>query len=176
MLIFVMMSMASLAMAANTAKMKPVMTTERNELHKNINVIKIDPKIKNATPYWIIIAAGNIEKGRAATFKYIDSSTNLTKEEKVELKKFVKELWRKYRVRAIKDGNVTLITLNSKAGINLTHEEEVMLEKVAQSDKISRIGIDSCGLLPPLQKGENLSRLPAYACNYGISFLDCVMG
>ncbi|AIY90960.1 hypothetical protein GACE_1934 [Geoglobus acetivorans] len=133
-LVFVMLSsVVSPTMAANTAEMKPIMATERTELHKNINIIKVDPVLENATPYWIIIAAGIIEKGRAATFKYIDSSTNLTKEEKIELKKFVKELWRKYRVRSIKDGNVTLITLNSKAGLNLTQEEKAMLEKVAQA-------------------------------------------
>jgi len=32
-----------------TAKMKPIMTTERTELHKNINIIKIDPALENAT-------------------------------------------------------------------------------------------------------------------------------
>ena len=74
-----------------------------------------------------------MEKGRAVIFKYIDSSTSLTKEEKIELKKFMKELWRKYHVKVVKKGNVTLITLNSKAGINLTNEEKVMLEKVAQA-------------------------------------------
>ncbi len=133
-LVLVMLgSVASPAMATNTTKIKPIPTTERIELHKNINIIKIDPALENATPYWIIIAAGSIEKGRAATFKYIDSSTNLTKEEKIELKKFVKELWRKYHVKTIKDGNTTLITLSSKTGINLTKEEEAMLEKVAQA-------------------------------------------
>ena len=126
-------SVVSSAMAVNTVGMKPIIATERSELHKNINIVKVDPALKNATPYWIIIAAGSIEKGRAATIKYIDSSTNLTKEEKVTLKKFVKELWRKYRVKTIKDGNVTLITLSSKAGINLTKEEEAMLERVAQA-------------------------------------------
>ena len=73
-----------------------------------------------------------MEKGRSVTFKYIDSSTNLTEEEKIELKKFVKELWRKYRVKTIKDGYISLITLNSKR-LNLTQEEEAMLDKVAQA-------------------------------------------
>ena len=120
-------------LATSTAKMKPIMRTERTELHKNINIIKVDPTLENATPYWIIIAAGSIEKGRAVIFKYIDSSTSLTKEEKIELKKFVKELWRKYRVKTIKDGNVTLITLSSKPEIKLTKEEKAMLERVAQA-------------------------------------------
>ena len=119
-------------MAANTAKMKPVMTTERYELYKNIKIVRVDPALENATPYWIIIAAGSMEKGRSVTFKYIDSSTSLTKGEKIELKKFLKELWREYRVKTIKDGDVTLITLNSK-GLNLTQEEEAMLDKVAQA-------------------------------------------
>lgn len=120
-LVFVMLSsVISPALAANTAKMKPIMTTERNELHKNIKIVKVDPALENATPYWIIIAAGS------------NSSTSLTKEEKIELKKFLKELWRKYRVKTIKDGDVTLITLNSK-GLNLTQEEEAMLDKVAQA-------------------------------------------
>ncbi|ADC65374.1 conserved hypothetical protein [Ferroglobus placidus DSM 10642] len=133
-LVLVMLgSVVSPAMGATTAKMKPIPTTERMELHKNINIIKIDPALENATPYWIIIAAGSMEKGRAVTFKYIDSSTSLTKEEKIELKKFVKELWKKYRVKTIKDGNITLITLNSKVEINLTQEEEAMLDKVVQA-------------------------------------------
>ena len=51
-------SVVSPVVAVNTAKMKPIMTTERTELHKNINIIKIDPTLENATPYWIIIAAG----------------------------------------------------------------------------------------------------------------------
>jgi len=38
-------------MAVNTAKMRPVIATERTELHKDINIIKIDPALKNATPY-----------------------------------------------------------------------------------------------------------------------------
>lgn len=42
-------SVVSPVMAVNTAKMKPIMTTERTELHKNINVIKIDPALKNAS-------------------------------------------------------------------------------------------------------------------------------
>lgn len=121
-------------MAVNAAVgMKPIVATKRLELHKNINIVKVDPALKNATPYWIIIVAGSTEKGRSATFKYIDSSTNLTKKEKTELKKFVKELWRKYYVKTVKDGNVTLITLSSKSGINLTQEEEAMLNKVIQA-------------------------------------------
>ncbi len=95
-------SVVSPAMAVNTAKMKPIIATERLELHKGINIIKIDPALKNATPYWIIIAAGSIEKGRAATFKYIDSSKLLTKEEKAKLKEFMKELWKKYPINVIK--------------------------------------------------------------------------
>jgi len=126
-------SIVSPVMAASEAKIKPIMITERKELHKNIKLIKIDPALKNATPYWIIIAAGSMEKGRAVTFKYIDSSTNLPKEEKTELKKFVKELWRKYRVKTIKNGSVNLITLDSKARIDLTKEEEDMLKKVVQA-------------------------------------------
>jgi len=126
-------SVVSSAMAVNTVGMKPIIATERSELHKNINIVKVDPALKNATPYWIIIVAGSTEKGRSATFKYIDSSTNLTKKEKAELKKFVKELWRKYRVKTIKSGNVTLITLGSKTEINLTKEEEIMLDKITQA-------------------------------------------
>jgi len=57
----------------------------------------------------------------------------LSEEEKIQLKKFVKELWRKYHVKTIRDGDTTLITLNSKAEINLTQEEEAMLEKVVQA-------------------------------------------
>jgi hypothetical protein len=45
----------------------------------------------------------------------------------------VKELWKKYRVKSIKDGNVTLITLDSKTGMGLSEEEEAMLEKIAQA-------------------------------------------
>ncbi len=133
-LVLVMLEcVVSPVLATSTAKMKPIMRTERTELHKNINIIKVDPTLENATPYWIIIAAGSIEKGRAVIFKYIDSSTSLTKEEKIELKKFVKELWRKYRVKTIKDSNVTLITLSSKPEIKLTKEEKAMLERVAQA-------------------------------------------
>jgi len=125
-------SIVSPVVATTTAKMKPIPTTKRTELHKNINIVKVDPEIKNATPHWIIIVAGSTEKGRSATFKYIDSSTNLTKEEKIQLKKFVKELWRKYHVKTIKDGNTTLITPSSKT-IKLTQDEEAMLEKIAQA-------------------------------------------
>ena len=51
-LVFVMLSsVASSALAANTTKMRPVMTTERNELHKNIKIVKVDPALENATPY-----------------------------------------------------------------------------------------------------------------------------
>jgi len=133
-LVLVMLSsVASPVMATNTTKIKPIPTTERTELHKNINIVKVDPEIKNATPHWIIIAAGSAEKGRSATFKYIDSSTNLTKKEKVELKKFVKELWRKYHVKTIKSSSVTLITFGSKTEINFTKEEKIMLDKVAQA-------------------------------------------
>jgi len=99
-LVLVMVGSAMMpVMAANTAEMKPIMATERKELHKNVNIIQIDPALENATPYWIIIAAGSVERGRAAAFKYVDSSENLTKEEKVTLKKFVKDLWRKYCVK-----------------------------------------------------------------------------
>jgi len=35
-------------LVVNTAKMKPI---PRIELHKNVNVIKIDLTLKNATPY-----------------------------------------------------------------------------------------------------------------------------
>lgn len=125
-------SVVSLAMATAT-KMEPVMTTERNELNKNVNIIKIDPALKNKTPFWVFLAAGGMEKGRAATFEYIDSSSNLTKEEKTQLKKFLKEMWKKYRVKTTKEGDVTLITLDSKAEVNLTQEEEAMLDRVAQA-------------------------------------------
>ena len=41
-LVLVMLgSVVSPAMAASTAKMKPITTTERTELHKNINIIKL---------------------------------------------------------------------------------------------------------------------------------------
>ncbi len=64
-LVLVMLgSVVGPALAVNTAKMKPIIATERLELHKNINIIKIDPALKNATPYWIIIAAGSMEKSR----------------------------------------------------------------------------------------------------------------
>ncbi len=133
-LVLVMLgSVVSPVFAVSTPKMKPIMTIQRTELHKNVNIVKIDPILENATPYWMFIAAGSTEKGSVTILKYIDSSKNLTKRERVELKKFVRELWRKYRVKTIRNGNVTLITLNSKAGINLTNEEKVMLEKVAQA-------------------------------------------
>jgi len=50
-LVFVMLSsVASPVLAANTAKMKPVMTTERNELHKNIKIVGVDSALENETP------------------------------------------------------------------------------------------------------------------------------
>lgn len=133
-LVLVMLgSVVSPALAANIAKMKPMVVTERLELHKDVNIVKVDPTLKNETPYWIIIAAGGTEKGRAATFKYIDSSKFLTKKEKAELKEFVKKLWKKYPVKVIKNGRVTLITMSSKAKIDLTKDEETMLKKIAQA-------------------------------------------
>jgi len=49
-LVFVMLSsVASPVLAANTAKMKPVMTTERNELHKNIKIVRVDSALENET-------------------------------------------------------------------------------------------------------------------------------
>jgi len=102
-------------------------------LHRDVNIVKVDPTLKNETPYWIIIAAGGTEKGRVATFKYIDSSKLLTKKEKAELKEFVKKLWKKYPVKVIKNGRVTLITMSSKAKIDLTKDEEAMLKKIAQA-------------------------------------------
>jgi hypothetical protein len=48
-LVLVVVGSSLPVMAADTTKMKPIMTTERTELHKNINVIKIDPALKNAT-------------------------------------------------------------------------------------------------------------------------------
>ncbi len=90
-LVLAMFGSAATAMATISTTQKPIPTTGRIELHKNINIIKIDPALENLTPYWIIIAAGSIEKGRAVTFKYIDSSTSLLEKEKIDLKKFVKE-------------------------------------------------------------------------------------
>ena len=107
-------------MAGGNLDLKPKMTIERTKMHKNIKIVKIDSTLKNVTPYWIIIAAGSVEEGKLATFKYIDSSTNLTEEEKLELKKFVKELWKKYRVKTINDGDVTLITLDSREVMTCT--------------------------------------------------------
>jgi hypothetical protein len=69
-------------MANNTAKIKQSPALGKEELHKDVNIIKFDLVLENATPYWIIIAAGIMEQGRSAVFKYIDSSTNLTKAEK----------------------------------------------------------------------------------------------
>ena len=112
-------------------EIKPIMAKERVELHKDISIIKVDPALKNLTPYWVIIAAGSMENGKSAIFKYIDSSKTLTKDEKLKLKKFVKELGKKYPVKIIKKGRVTLITLAKYR--KLTEEEKAMLRKVAQA-------------------------------------------
>jgi hypothetical protein len=120
-------------MAGGNLNLKPKMTTETTEMHKNIKIVKIDSTLKNVTPYWIIIAAGSVEEGKLATFKYIDISTILTEEERLKLKKFVKELWKKYRVKTINNGDVTLITLDSGEVMNPTREKEAILVNITQA-------------------------------------------
>lgn len=69
-LVLVMLgSIVSPAFAVSTPKMKPIMTTQRTELHKNVNIVKIDPILENATPYWMFIAAGSTEKGSVTILK-----------------------------------------------------------------------------------------------------------
>ena len=116
-------------MAAN--KTKTISSTDKM-IHENVKIIKFDPVLENATPYWIIIAAGAEKQGRVAVFKYIDSSANLTKEEKIELKKFMRELWKKYRVSSIKQGNVISVSVGSRV-VELSEKDEEMLKKIAQA-------------------------------------------
>jgi len=135
-LFLVLMMLCSLVtpvIAIKIAENSPIPVTEESKLHKDVEIIEIDPNLENLTPYWIIIAVGSEEKGKLATFKYIDSSKSLKDYEKEELKRFLQELWKKYPVKTIKDKNSTLITLESRTEIVLTEKDKIMLERVAMA-------------------------------------------
>jgi len=126
-------NLATPAIATKIAENRPIPVKEKSELHKDIEIIKIDPNLENLTPYWIIIAVGSEEKGRLATFKYIDTSKSLKDYEKEELKRFLQELWKKYPVKTIRDKKSTLVTIESGNEILLTEEDKIMLERVAMA-------------------------------------------
>ncbi|MFO7967932.1 MAG: hypothetical protein R6U44_10085 [Archaeoglobaceae archaeon] len=128
-----MVSATTPVLSANDIESKPIPVEKENKLPKNVKLVKIDQSIKNATPFWIILAAA--KDGRGATFKYIESSAELTGDEKKELKSFMIELWNKYPIKFEKEDRITLIKFKKSVGknVNLTDKENAKLGKVANT-------------------------------------------
>lgn len=133
-LVLVMLSSAVMpAMATEALTGEPKRSANSGLQYKKVRIVKFDSMLENATPYWIIIAAGASEKGRKAVFEYIESSKNLTEKEKVMLKESMKRIWKKYKVVEMRKDDVTVITLLEKSQTTIPKNEEIVLEKIAQT-------------------------------------------
>jgi hypothetical protein len=100
-----------------------------------INVDEIDPFLKQATPYWMLLLTGKDEQ--KALIRFIKSS-DASEEEKKDWKKVMISLWKKYplKVKKVKDRNHKdrnqISCEPSPHEVVLTEKEQKTLEAVFQ--------------------------------------------
>jgi hypothetical protein len=91
-------------------------------------IIDIDSNVVEATPYWVLLTAGNKEK--ISLFAFIDKS-GATKQKMWEWKTVLNKLWKKYPVKIIKTQTSTQLTLDYKSKrLQITEKEQKVLGEI----------------------------------------------
>ncbi|MFO7966951.1 MAG: hypothetical protein R6U44_05070 [Archaeoglobaceae archaeon] len=133
---------------AGNTKTKPIPAKEEDKPNKNAKILIVDQAIKEATPYWILLAAS--KKEQKVLFEYIDNC-NLTEEETERMKEFMSEMWNEYPVKFVKRGKVTTIIFDTEeSNVKLTEDENAMLGQIAKAVieyKESNTGSGEIGIL-----------------------------
>ncbi|MDD1676829.1 MAG: hypothetical protein LUQ40_03735 [Methanomicrobiales archaeon] len=88
----------------------------------------IDPAILSATPYWLLVIPTTEEQ--KVLLGYIDES-NITVQEKKEMKNFLQMIWEKYPVQRVKDGLDVYVSLrDGSTELKFSADENKTLEKI----------------------------------------------
>lgn len=96
----------------------------------DIDLIVIDPALKEITPYYSFIAVNDDEKKILCS--YITNSY-VSKDEKEAMHLFMEELWQKYPIKFVKEGSVTYRMLDNDVKNILSDEDNAMLEKIGRA-------------------------------------------
>jgi hypothetical protein len=136
------------------------------------STIWIDPRIENSTANWEYLVATPQEKQNL-----LDSleQTKLTIDDKKNTKEELKEIWKKYPVKFVKDGNTTRIVfdlpdknINLKANetLILLKTEQAITEPIIENMVSSKISSDQSDLITPKWAGPEHNNFIYYSLQY----------
>jgi hypothetical protein len=116
---------------------QPVESLEKG-VPPNIELMQVADNIKDSTPYWILLAAGEPE--RQIILEWV-SELNVPEDEEDRMSMFLQEIWRKYPVMIEKEGNTIHMSFTPGAQYTkLTENENRMLEEI--STAITKVQFD----------------------------------